>query len=45
MAIEQERAPPYPQTVRMVSRTVNMDHDAVQGLEGRVGLKRGQNLP
>jgi hypothetical protein len=44
MAIEQEGAPPYPQAVRMVSRTVNMDHDGVQGLEGCLGLKRGQNL-
>ncbi len=44
MAIEQERTPPYPQAVRMVSSTVNMDHDGVQGLEGRLGLKRGQYL-
>ncbi len=44
MAIEQERAPPYPQAVRMASRAVNMDHDGVQRMEGRLGLKRGQNL-
>lgn len=45
MAVEQESAHPYPQTVSIVSCTVNMDHDGIQGLEGYCGRKCGQNLP